>query len=56
MAKAKALVLDIRTGKLNEKEIEVTPVEEPKPASIDLKELAQVIEDVKRIKEKLGLA
>jgi len=54
--KAKVLIYDVkaRTLKEEEREVEEIPIE-TRGVSIDFKELAQVIEDVKRIKEKLGL-
>jgi len=55
MVKVKVIEIDVRTGKSIEKEMDLIPIEEPPIFSIDLKELAQVIEDVKQIKEKLGM-
>jgi len=53
----RVLQCDIRTGKTKIVEREpIVPIPKAiETISIDLKELAQVIEDVKRIKEKLGM-
>jgi len=56
MVRSKVLIYDVRRKELREEEIDVTPKEESMPTKIDFSELAKVIEDVKRIKEKLGLA
>jgi len=54
--RGKCVVYDVKTGQVIEKEEEYPePKAREEPIRIDLRELAQVIEDVKRIKEKLGL-